>query len=347
VPARRSFAHVALLVSLGLLGVAAAGTYLLRAPSESFVFTPDSAHLAGQVVSVEGATPPAKSDEVARDGIYYLDVLVHRASIAESWLAPLERGSTLVPAMAVLPPGGGVRDEQRVDRLDISDSKLVAEAVAFRALHIPVSVRGGGARIDAVASASARKAGLAPGMVIVAANGKPIASLGALRTALAGKAPGAVVTLAVLDGTKHRSARVRLSANPSAPKHGLIGIEGEDAGPTVTSPRKVAIDTGNLGGPSAGLAFSLELYDALTKRSLSHGRRIAVTGALSSSGGVLPIGGMTQKAISAARIHADVLLVPLANLAEARHAEPHLHIVGVRTFAQALKAIQAVPATAS
>ena len=69
---------------------------------------------------------------------------------------------------------------------------------------------------------------------------------------------------------------MRLISDRSAPKQGFLGIIGENEAPLVHLPIKVTIDTGNLGGPSAGLAFTLEIYDSLTGRKLSHGRFVAV-----------------------------------------------------------------------
>ena len=81
-----------------------------------------------------------------------------------------------------------------------------------------------------------------------------------------------------------------------------------------------------IGGPSAGLAFALEIYDSLSGRHLLRGHKIAVTGELDLAGGVHEIGGVNQKTIGAINAGADTFLVPAGdNFKDARRtcARPH------------------------
>ena len=145
--------------------VVAAAVYVLGHPSNTFVLLPDRPHSAAAIVTVQGETPIARTDG---PGIYYLDVLVHRASLGETWLAPLESDAERLPAQVVIPPAGNQTDLNRVDALDVQGSKRLAALVALRALGRKVTVTGGGARIDAVdPKAPAHATGLAAGMVIV------------------------------------------------------------------------------------------------------------------------------------------------------------------------------------
>ena len=127
---------------------------------------PDDPHPADAVVSVGGVKPTPSRDG---SGIYYLDVLVHRASLPESWLSRFEDGATVLPADAVVPPGGDRADLDRVDRLTFADSRTVAGVVALRALGRKVTVERTGVTFDGVdRTAPAYRAGLRPGMVITA-----------------------------------------------------------------------------------------------------------------------------------------------------------------------------------
>ncbi len=106
-------------------------------------------------------------------------------------------------------------------------------------------------------------------------------------------------------------------------------------------PIAVAIDTGNLGGPSAGLSFALEIYDSLTGRKLSRGRHVAVTGTIDEHGNVGLVGGVKGKTIGASRAGFDLMLVPKAEAGTARaYAGSHMRVVGVRTFDDALRALR-------
>ena len=102
--------------------------------------------------------------------------------------------------------------------------------------------------------------------------------------------------------------------------------QGDDGGPLlgvrlttrVKLPFEIEIDSGKVVGPSAGLAYALELLDVLTPGELTGGRVVAATGDLQADGTVGPIGGVAQKAVTVRRAGAKVFLVPRANLDEAR-----------------------------
>ena len=147
--------------------------------------------------------------------------------------------------------------------------------------------------------------------------------------------------LSVLDGTQRKTITTRLMQDPQKAGHALLGIAGEDVAPNVKLPVAVRIDTGNLGGPSAGLAFTLEIYDSLTGRKLSRGRHVAVTGTIDRDGKVGLVGGIQGKTIGARNAGFDLMLVPMAEAGTARkHSGSHLKVVGVRTFDDALAALR-------
>jgi PDZ domain-containing protein len=329
------------MVAVGVVLLGLLLHYVVLAPADVFVATPDVAHPADQVVKVAHGSAPTHGRDAS--GIYYLDVVFHRATVAENWLANFERGGSKVPVGQFLAPGASETDQLRSDRVDFESSKRLAAAVAFRALGRKVGISGGGVKVDAFTDTSspAYRAGLRPGMVIIAVDGRPLRSIFDLHTVVGRHRPGQTISLTVLDGSKRRTIPATLVADKGHRSSPVIGIFGEDVAPHVKLPDKVAIDIANLGGPSAGLAFALEIYDSLTHRSLSRGRRIAVTGTVGLDGGVGPIGGVKQKAIAAAAAGADIMLVPVANLAEARANAGHVRVVAVRTFADAKKALLA------
>jgi PDZ domain-containing protein len=115
-------------------------------------------------------------------------------------------------------------------------------------------------------------------------------------------------------------------------------------------PIDVRIDTARVGGPSAGLAFTLAIIDDLTPGSLTGGERVAVTGTISPDGKVGPVGGVEQKAITARTNGVQLMLVPKAEVRDARRGAGDVRVVGVDTIDEALAALQdaggaAVPPT--
>jgi len=110
-----------------------------------------------------------------------------------------------------------------------------------------------------------------------------------------------------------------------------------------TFPFDVTVDSGQVGGPSAGLAFTLAMLDKLTPGDLANGVPVAATGEMSPGGVVGDIGGLRQKTIAVMRTNAKVFLVPDDQKKEAEDevAAKHgtLKIVGVNTIDDALKAL--------
>ncbi|MGH9163958.1 MAG: S16 family serine protease, partial [Acidimicrobiales bacterium] len=105
-------------------------------------------------------------------------------------------------------------------------------------------------------------------------------------------------------------------------------------------PFAVHIDSGAIGGPSAGLAFTLGLLDALTAGELTGGRRVAVTGTIELDGGVGDVGGVAQKTAAVRRAGAEYFLVPPAEFDEAvAHAGGQLQVRRVASLDEALDAL--------
>jgi PDZ domain-containing protein len=149
------------------------------------------------------------------------------------------------------------------------------------------------------------------------------------------------VALTVVRGKVRLTIRVR-----TINVHGiaLIGFAAVQSA-TITLPFKVAIDSGDIGGPSAGLAFTLEVMEKLG-HDVTHGYRVAATGQINLDGSVSAIGGVEQKTWGVREAHAQVFLVPVdgGNAKEAkRFAGPDLTIIPVKSFAQALRALAALP----
>jgi PDZ domain-containing protein len=117
-----------------------------------------------------------------------------------------------------------------------------------------------------------------------------------------------------------------------------IGVRTRDEG--VDAPVEVEIDAGRVGGPSAGLAFTLAILDEMTPGNLTGGDDVAVTGAITSEGGVREVGGVAQKAVAAREAGARLMLVPRPEVELARARAGDMSVVGVRTLDDALRALR-------
>ncbi len=143
-------------------------------------------------------------------------------------------------------------------------------------------------------------------------------------------------------GQDLRQLRVKTVADHTDPKRPVIGVFVSQA-TQVMLPITVRIDTGSIGGPSAGLAFALDVLEELG-HDVDRGYKVAATGELEPDGSVAPIGGVKQKAIGVRRAKVDVFLVPAGdNAKEARKYAGPVRVIAVESFRQALQALATLP----
>jgi PDZ domain-containing protein len=180
---------------------------------------------------------------------------------------------------------------------------------------------------------------LRPQDVVVAADGHPVRNQADLFRALSRHRPGDVVRIGVRRGNKRLNFRIRTIADDRDPKRALIGFipfEMVD----VHLPFRIHFNLKNVGGPSAGLAFALEVLEQ-RGRDVDHGLKIAATGEIELDGSIRSIGGVKQKTIGARKSHVDAFLVPVDgdNAKVAKRYAHGLRIIPVKTFQQALQAL--------
>ena len=321
---------------VGLLVIAGIVLYLV--PSSDYILLPDTAHPVAPLVRVQGAHP-AKGP----GGIYFVDVFERRASLFESLFPFIRSGATLVPATVIVPPGSNDKQIRQADLSEMTRSQQVAAAVALKRLGYPVVAKPDGVIVNALETGSNALGKLQPDDVIVSLDGKPTPTIASLEQLLGALHPGTAVTLGVERGGRKLTFRIKTIPNPLDAKKAIVGFSPAQAA-NIKLPIRVRIDAGNVGGPSAGLAFALQVMEALGK-NVDHGYRVAATGEMNLDGSVGAIGGIEQKTYGARNAGADVFLVPAAgdNAADARRYAHGLRIIAVKTFPQALRALATLP----
>ena len=178
--------------------------------------------------------------------------------------------------------------------------------------------------------------------VFLEVNGKPVTDAQDISDAVEATKPG--------DSVDFRVRRVRTEYDVSVepvtvtdPETGekvkRIGIQ---LGTGFIFPFDVTVNINpDIGGPSAGLMFSLAIYDTLTPGSLTGGETVAGTGEIAPDGRVGPIGGIQQKIAGARDDGAELFLVPPDNCKEALGGNNgDMRLVKATTMHDALVAIQ-------
>jgi PDZ domain-containing protein len=323
-PARLATAGFVLLVIVAAI--------LWVTPSSSYIFLPDEAHPVEPLVTVEGGETPKDGG-----GIYFVDVFVRKATLLERIFPGLHDGSTIVPASAVRPPGVSDAARRKADLRAMSRSQKVAAAIALRTLGYDVETRPIGALIDQVLAGAPAAGRLLPGDVVVSVDGRRIRTQDDLRRELTLKPAGSTIRLGVRRGTALHEIGLRTRPDPETGRP-LIGVFVEQAA-DVTLPLDVQIESGEIGGPSAGLPFALDILEELG-RDVDRGHRIAATGEIELDGRIESIGGIRQKTIGVKQAGVKIFLVPAGdNAREAARYGDGLRIIPVRNFQQALRAL--------
>jgi PDZ domain-containing protein len=322
-------------VLAGLLVLTAIVLYLI--PSGDYLLLPDTAHPVAPLVTVQGGHDPK-----GPGGIYFVDVIERKASIFESLFPSIHNDATLVPANQIVPPGVSDTAARQADLRAMTISQKIAAAVALRRLGYKIVAKPTGVIVAALSGSSHAVGKLQQFDLIVAVNGAPTLSVAQLRAQLAKVKPGETVALSIDRGGEHLTVHVKTIPDPQDKKHALIGFAAGQA-VDVKLPLKVRINARNVGGPSAGLAFALEVMEKLG-HNVDRGHRVAVTGQIELNGRVDPIGGVKQKTFGARAAKADVFLVPAGdNAREARRYANGLRIIPVKSFPQALQALATLP----
>jgi Lon-like protease len=320
-----------ILFSLVLILVVA-GLALTWIPSDHYIVLPDRARPTDPLVAIPG------EDAGQDNGINMVDVRVGRASLLERIYPGIHDGATLVPERVINPAGVSDRQRRRSSLNDMSRSQLIAVTVALEELGRDVEVTPAGAEVVLVQPDAPADGVLQVGDVIVEAGGEEVETTDDLRRAFDGVRPGERMSIVVERDGKRVSLTVGTQAAADDPERAVMGVQVQNA-EDFDFPLDIEIDAGGIGGPSAGLAFALDIVDELGE-DVARGRTIVATGELALDGSVLPIGGVKQKVIGAEEAGADIFLVPDGNFEDAREAAgDDLEVIPVSTFQEALSAL--------
>ncbi len=237
--------------------------------------------------------------------------------------------------------------------------------VALKAAGYPVQIKPGDVTIDFLLCLEANVAGteclqyspadilLDPGDVLKKVNGVDVTIIDDLPGALTGVQPGEMIDIEFERAGKKMSGQVETILAPGEdPPRTIIGFRPIDT-TTVALPDglDVAIDTDSIGGPSAGLAFTLTLIDELTAGDLMGGKRVAVTGTIDIDGNVGAIGGLNSKASAVLQVGVKYFLVPTSQdqqgtndkIAAARRVVgDQVEIIPVATVEEALAVLERI-----
>lgn len=266
--------------------------------------------------------------------------------VAGQWIyARLSPVVEIVPPERVVPPDITPQELMERNYKMLEESETVATVVALRLAGYEVQVVGEAAEVVSILPESPAQGILQPGDRIIGLNGEPIRTASQLIEQLRMQNPYTAVELLIERGGQELGFTLPLipPASPGEPPRlGItvqtVGYNAELPFPVTVEPQKIA------GGPSAGLMFTLTIYNLITPEDLTGGRKIAGTGTINLDGRVGPIGGVKQKVAGAERAGAEYFLVPPENYEDARSVARRIVVVKVATAQEAIDFLRNLPA---
>jgi PDZ domain-containing protein len=322
------------LIALGvlLLVVPIFAGLLIQVPY--YLISPGEARGVAELIKVKG--DGAKIYPPKGKILFTTVSLAGQVNVFEALEGWLDKEVQVVPEKTIT--GGAPKTAVRQQNIQaMTDSKLTATKVALERLGYRVSVKGDGALVTAVNAGDPADGKLQVEDVITAVDGEAVTLHDQVVTKVRQHKPGDEIAIGYKRGTADKTVTLKSIAGPDGAARIGVSLQTNDL--KYDFPVDVSIETGLVGGPSAGLAFTLALIDDLTEGELTGGRYVAVTGTIDADGTVGPVGGVAQKTVTARRAGAIAFLVPPDEEKEAKTFAGKMEIIPVKTLADALTAL--------
>jgi len=330
---------------LRILGVGLLCLVMLAAAS-ALALTNNGLDAPGVALSVGPMIKlPAQYRHVFKGQFYLVTVISQAPITAGEWLAgKVDPALQIVPPEQVTPKNTTPQQQAKQDYQMLDNSETTAIAVGLRLAGYTSVIVGKGVQVDAILPGSHANGLLHTGDIIVGLNGNPIQTTDDLINGIKAQPSSVPVHLLVKRAGAQLSLDIPLMPPATPADTPKLGIQIESAGFDYHPPFPVSIETNKIsGGPSAGLIFSLSVYNSLISQDLTGGRRIAGTGTINLDGSVGPIGGIKQKIFAAEAVGATYFLCPVDNYADAILVAKTIKVVKVATVQQAIDFLRSLP----
>lgn len=266
-----------------------------------------------QVVDIKGT----ETDDVHGNLNMTTVSVRHGMSLSQALVRWLTTDDTLVPIEHIFPPELTEEEVREQNSIAFSTSGSTATLAAMQYLNRPIEVS-----VADVSKDSAAAKEIESGDVITSINKIPVDKPALVRAFVQEHKPGDTVEVGIRKDSKAKEGErgeeitkeIKLGEHPEDKNVPLLGVT------MMVQPAdgvRVKYNLEEVGGPSAGLMFTLAVVDKLSPGDLGGGKFVAGTGTIAEDGKVGPIGGIAHKVRSARDLGAEVFLAPEANCAEA------------------------------
>lgn len=320
---------------LGLVSLTVPSPYLLEAPGPIFNTTGEWED--SPIISVDGAETYETDGTLSLTTVYVNGAPTNTVRVPDMIAGWFSSSTDITPHELVYPSGTTADQVRQMNTQAMASSQDLALAAALEEIGVDYSQELAVVDFTPEAAEAGAIDLLEAGDQVIAAGGEEITGLEGLRTAVNDAAGQPVELTVVRDGDE---IDVEVPTYQEADGEYYVGVmlQGD-----FEFPVDVDIHLENIGGPSAGLMFTLGIVDAMTEESMTGGERWAGSGTVDPDGTVGPIGGIAQKAVGSQDQGAEHFLVPRENCSELEGRLPGgLQAYGVEDVAEARQIVEAV-----
>ena len=272
--------------------------------------------------------------------LYQLTVRRDEANYFTYIWAKVDNSVDLYSREVILPKGVTPQELSEISMQNMKTSENVAIAVALNFLDYEIQTQGDGVLVVGVMDDSPVAGKLLKEDLIISINNEVINSTTEFIALLRTYEIGDMVSIGLIRKDNEISIETKLIEHIDYENEPMVGFLASTPNERFVFPISVDIDTGNVGGPSAGLMMALNVYNSLTEFDITKGLKVAGTGTIEIDGSVGPVGGVKQKVIAAKNAGSSLILVPIANFDDVKsYIDESTNIVAVESFNEALKVI--------
>ncbi len=254
--------------------------------------------------------------------------------------ANLNNEIDLYPREVILPDGVTPKELSEISIQNMITSENIAIAVALDALGYNVESEGDGVLVVGLLDNSPVRDKLYKNDLITSINNQTVKSSTEFISLLKTYDIGDTVEIGLIRNEENIKIKTTLIEHIEYENEPMVGFLATTPNQKFVYPFEVDINTGNVGGPSAGMMMALNVYNLLTEKDITAGNKIAGTGTIEIDGSIGPVGGVKQKVIAAKKANATLILVPTANFLEANiYSDENTSIIAVDSFEEALDVI--------
>lgn len=270
---------------------------------DAYISRPGGAYELSPLVEVEGG------DEDDEGTVSLMTITMMNATPSLYVFSLFQEGYKVLQPNQVRSPHES-EEEYNVRQLKLmSDSQVNAKKIAFEKAGMPYELENNGVFVLNVLEGGAADNILQPGDRVLSVDQQEFSTMEEFIDYLGAKEAGEQVDVTFEREDRQITESVELAPLPTEPERAGLGISFVEDKSITTDP-EVAINSDEIGGPSAGLMFTLEILNQLLEEDITKGYNIAGTGTMESNGEVGRIGGIDQKVIAADKGEVEIFFAP-------------------------------------